>query len=144
MEEFLGYLLGDLTLPFVFAFMFFVMLGQVLVLTIHYKHKKTKEVKKRNNSSFKFNWSKWKKDNFIKRIIFPLVFILSILRFWEEIWPILSVFIEKIFSKSIDLELGMWAGFLLGVFFDMVIVVFFKIYKRIKGKTLNAVNNDGN
>jgi len=97
-NEIVGYLLGNLTLPFLIAFYIFALMGVIFSMFIHVKKKaKTK-------FSFKFWWH----DNYA-RFFASFMSIYFVARFLNEFFT--------------GLELNMFAGLVVGISLDQIIIV---------------------
>ena len=112
------YMLGDIDVTYMTAFYLFAFLGMALSMALHYKGKHKK-------SRIKFNLGFFLKDNLV-RIIVPLIIIFAVLRFESEF--------------QLDIEPGMYLGFLSGLGMDRLIMKL-RAYTNVFGK-VTPVEND--
>ena len=97
-NEILGYLLGDLTPSFLIAFYLFALMGVFFSMVIH--------VKKKAKTKFSFKY--WIHDNY-SRFIASFMAIYFVARFIGEFLT--------------GLELNMFAGLVVGISLDQVIII---------------------
>ena len=104
MEEFLGYVFGDLTLSYMLAFYLFSFIGMAFTFVMHYQNKKAKQKKKSKAMRFKFgyffrdNWARWTTN---------ILAVFILLRF------------HNYFTQQ---ELNMFLGLVSGLSIDLVII----------------------
>ena len=112
MKEFLGYLFGLQPMGFVAAYFVLCLVGQLLVLLVHYKVKGVPKGK--------FDKSHWRKDNQV-RIATSLLMAYAIL----ACFPYMEGLIGFVFVKiGIPYTMNVFVGFLVGVFMDLIIIMF--------------------
>lgn len=99
------YIFGTMTFEFVVSFYLYAVLGMSLTLLLHLGSAMTKSSRKKEKFIFKIKY--WFRDNWI-RVLTNLIVIFIIIRFYD--------------SLSLQYQLDMFLGFVVGLSIDTIII----------------------